>query len=323
MYSLLDFALGSLRRSRAPLSSGALVVFAIWIQIADLLSDDWPGGRFATQLSALLGSLQTAGLGMLLLLVIGIAGSLATRTSRLLLDPPVRWFVASRQERRDVREHMRRNRPGPFEIGGSDTEIAELLEIERRHYVRNSIAWLLDWFPRRDAYVGYTRRNLWLKPKWDRKIIGWVAGEVYQNLRVDKRSETPAEMRRRLRKDNSLRSAILSLEGELERNPSAPFTGEQEADLVTRLDTLSIENEYRLAAMPALTFLLVSIGISWWYWALLVIPFPLLAYGSAVARQDDVSVLALGWLLDGRGTSHSLEELRLWATREADRINQS
>ena len=323
VYSLLDFALTSFRRSRAPLSSGALVALAIWIQVADLLSDDWPGSRFATQLSALFSSLQTVGLGMLLLLVVGVAGSLATRTSRLLLDPPMRWFVASWQERKDVREHLRRNRPGPFEIGGSEAEFAELLEAERRQYVRNTIVWLLDWFPRRDAYIKYTRKNLWLKPKWDRKILGWIAGEVYNNLHHDKRLETPAELRRRLRKDNSLQSAILSLEGELERNPAAPFTGDQESDLVTRLDTLSSENEYRLAVMPSLIFLLVGIGISWWYWALFVIPLPLLIYGSSLSKQDDVPVLALGWLLDGRGTSHSLEELRLWATREADRINQS
>lgn len=299
------------------------MALAIWIQVADLLSDDWPGSRFATQLSALFNSLQTVGLGMLLLLVVGVAGSLATRTARLLLDPPMRWFVASWQERRDVRENLRRNRPGSFDIGGSDAEFAELLEAERRQYVRNAIAWLLDWFPGRDAYIKYTRKNLWLKPRWDRKILGWVAGEVYNNLRLDKRLETPAEMRRRLRKDNSLQSAILSLEGELERNPAAPFTGDQESDLVTRLETLGSENDYRLAVMPSLIFLLVSIGISWWYWALLVIPLPLLTYGSSLSKQDDVPVLALGWLLDGRDTSHSLEELRLWATREADRINQS
>lgn len=322
MSALLESAIGSLRRARAPLTSGALVIFAAWIQIADLVSDDWPGRRFAEQVGALFQSLQTVGLGMILLLIIGVAGNLITRTARLLIDPIMRWFVESWKERRDVRTHMQRTRVGPFDVGGSEAEIAELLEAERRQYVRNTLRWLRDWFPDEKAYVAYTTRNLWLTPKWDRKIVGWVASEVHQQLNLNKRSETPASMRRRLRKNSSLQSAMLSLERELEQNPSAPFMGEDYA-LVSKIDELRSENEYRLAVMPALTILLISIGIGWWYWALLFVPLPILAYGSSLAKQDDVSVLALGLLLDGKGSSHSLEELRHWAANEAARINKS
>lgn len=83
---------------------------------------------------------------------------------------------------------------------------------------------------------------------------------------------------------------------------------------------LDLNNEYRLAVMPALAALLVSIGLAWWSWAFAFIPITALIYCSSLTKRDDIPQLALGWLLSGRGRLHALDEIRLWAKHEAAKI---
>ncbi len=218
-------------------------------------------------------------------------------------------------------QHYRSNRWSPFEMGGTQSDIAQELVRRRHRYIRNAIEWIRDWMPGRSAYVSYHTENFWLEPKWDRKVVGWVTGQVVPKLRWDRDTEPLQEMRRRLSSESELRSLIIDLEQDLERSPSSPFMAEDAKGLVERLDAASSENEYRIAVMPALIILLASIGIAWWSWVLVFSPIVILVYGSSLAKRDDTTLLALGWLLDGKGSSHALDEIRLWAECEADRIN--
>lgn len=94
MNTLITAFSQALRASRAPLSAGTLLLGAIWIQLADHLSGDWQGRLFGEQLVDVLTSLQGLGVATLLLVVVGVAGSVSTRASKLLLEPAMRWLVA-------------------------------------------------------------------------------------------------------------------------------------------------------------------------------------------------------------------------------------
>ena len=180
-----------------------------------------------------------------------------------------------------------------------------------------------DWVPGKDAYIAYHVANFWLEPRWGKKVVVWAAHEVYDQVDQDRIQESFDTMRSRLARDNELRQLVVSLERELEGNPAAPFVGEESSNVLERITSAISENDYRLAVMPALAALLTSIALAWWPWVFVLIPITLLVYGSSLARRDDVPRSALGWLLDGRGSSYALDEVRLWTNREAMRINGS
>ena len=320
MNTLIATILHVLRTSRGPLSAGTLIIIAIWIQVAEHISGYWPGRLFGGQLADVITSLRGLGIATFLLLIAGLAGSVSTRASTLLFEPGMRRVVERWQERCAVRAHMRSNRWSDLEVGGSEYSLADAQVTRDRRFVSNAKYWLLDWKPGKAAYVEYHAANFWLEPKWSRRVIGWAAEEIYGVIRPSQRSESFEQMRNRLSQDGDLRHLVVSLERELERTPSAPFVGKDSTDVVERLNTVMSENEYRLAVMPALAALLVSMGLVWWSWTFIFVPITVLVYGSSLAKQDDVPRSALGWLLDGKGSSYALEEIRLWANREAERL---
>lgn len=61
MNTLIPTISQAFRTSRAPLTAGSLVVLAIWIQLADRLSSNWPGRLFGRQIADVLSSLQGSG----------------------------------------------------------------------------------------------------------------------------------------------------------------------------------------------------------------------------------------------------------------------
>ena len=311
------------RVSRAALSAGVLLVGAIWIQLADDISGDWEGRVFGEQFVDVLTSLQGFGVAALLLVGVGVAGSVSTRMSKLLLEPVMRWPVARCQERSAVRKHMRSSRRNPVEVGDSEWEVIDSQVIHDRRFVANMFRWIRDWIPGKDAYTAYHVANFWLEPKWGKKVVVWAAHNVYSQVDQDRIQESFDTMRSRLARDSELRQLVVSLERELERNPSAPFVDEESSSVLERITSAISENDYRLAVMPALAALFTSIALAWWPWVFALIPIPLLVYGSALAKRDEVPRSALGWLLDGRGSSNALDEVRLWAEREAMRINGS
>ena len=321
MSTLVAATLQALRTSRGPLTAGALIVTAIWIQLADQLSGDWPGHLFGRQIADVMDSLQGFGIATLFLLIVGLAGSISIRTSRLLLEPGVRFAAERWQERCAVRKYKRSLRRLDLEVGNSVHELANADVTHDRQFITNAMYWLLDWKPGKATYIDYHVANFWLKPKWGQRIIGWTTQEVYSHFIQIDRLESFDHMRDRFVKDNELSELVVSLEGELETNPSAPFVGENSTNEREHLDAIMSENRYRVTVMPALTALLVSIGMVWWTWAFIFVPITILVYGSSLAKHDDVTRLSLGWLLDGRGSSYALDEIRHWAEREAERLN--
>lgn len=216
---------------------------------------------------------------------------------------------------------MRASRWSAFDVGGSEYNIADAQVTRDRRYFSNAIRWLLDWKPGKNAYVEYHVANFWLRPKWGSRVIGWAAEEVYSAILPNRSSESFEHMRDRLARDNDLRRLVVSLERELEENPSAPFIGESGTSVFEHLNAVVSENEYRLAVMPAVAALLFSVGLSWWAWTLAFVPITILVYGSSLAKQDNVPRSALEWLLSGRGSSYALDEIRHWAEREAEKLN--
>ena len=216
MNTIVATILQVLRTSRGPLTAGALIVAAIWIQLADQLSGDWPGRLFGGQIADVLTSLPGFGIATMLLLLTGMAGSVSTRVSRLLFEPGMRWVVARWQECCAVRRHMRSNRWSVFDVGGSEYNIADAQVTYDRRFVSNAINWLIDWKPGRGAYVEYHVANFWLEPKWGGRVIGCAAEEVYSKVHRDQRQVPFEDMRSRLARDNNLRHLVVSLESELE-----------------------------------------------------------------------------------------------------------
>jgi len=143
--------------------------------------------------------------------------------------------------------------------------------------------------------------------------MGWVAGVIIDISPSIHLEESRSRLRQRLSEEGELQHLIINLEKEIERNPSAPFVENNGSTFVDRLDALVGENEYRAAVTPPLLLLLISVGIEWWAWALVGVPVLILVYGASLAKRDDIALLALGWLLDGKGTSHALEEIQRWA----------
>ena len=215
----------------------------------------------------MLSFLRGFGAVTLILLIVGVLGSLSIRSFGLLLEPGMRWLVERWQERRDIREFTRSDRLGSMEAealdaGKSVEEVAHMQVEHDRRYLRNAVRWIADWLPNKRAYARHRKRNFWLEPKWEGKVIGWVAGEVINRVRSSRRTESLQEMRLRLSQDYQLRQLILALEKELESNPSGPFIGDEDSKVLERLDEIVSETEFRLASMPALSILLVSMGIA-------------------------------------------------------------
>ncbi len=299
-----------LRKSRAPLSAGLLVVVAVWIQFADHLTSGWPGEEFGNQMFDVLGSLQGIGTGTFILFVVGITGTVSIRVSGLLLEPPMRWFVERWQERSAVRAHYRMNRYLAARPEGNFVEVVVDAVDEQRKFLRNSWRWLFDWFPGRDAYIAYTRDNFWVRPKWDKEVIGWASNVIAD---IEDLPGSQGDLKKMLAQDSELQSLIIDLESEIERNPSAPFVENNSSAFVDRLDALRAESEYRAAVIPPLLLLLISVGFEWWAGIFAGLPVLILVYGASLAKQDDIALLSLGWLLEGNGTSVALEEIRRWS----------
>lgn len=110
MNTLIPIISQAFRTSRTPLTAGSLVVLAIWIQLANQLSSNWPGRLFGEQLANVLVSLQGFGVATLLLLAVGVAGSTSTHVSELIFEPGMRWLAGRWQERCAVRKHKRYKR---------------------------------------------------------------------------------------------------------------------------------------------------------------------------------------------------------------------
>ena len=161
------------------------------------------------------------------------------------------------------------------------------------------------------------------KPQWPERILAWVTMEVFAGLAPDYPTETFIDMRNRLSDDGELRRLSLDFERDLHRNPSAPFIGDSRGSFAERLDARQYEDDFRVAVVPALMILIISLGVSGWSWILWSIPLLLAVYGSSLSKRDDTTLLALSWLLDGNGSCHTLEMLRLWARERSYEIRSS
>lgn len=219
-----------------------------------------------------------------------------------------------------MRRYLRSTWGSPSEVGGSPADVAAEYVRRRRSPLESSYRWLQEWFPGRRTEIEYHTEHMWLEPKWDRKIVAWVSGQILSELGNYRPKKPLVQLQRELRTNEDLRTLIVSLENELARNPAGAFIGSDSLGIVERLEAVSVENEYRIAVAPALMLLILSIGIEWWSWTLLVLPVVVLIYGSSLAKRDDVTIRALGWLLDGTAVSHELESIRLWSREEARRM---
>ena len=134
------------------------------------------------------------------------------------------------------------------------------------------------------ATMDYRRRSLHglREPKWTRRIFGWITKEVFAELAPDYPVETSTDMRYRLSNDADLKRLALELEHELQRNPSAPFVVDHRGSWAERLDARQYEDDFRVAVVPALMTLVVSVGISGWYWLLWSIPLLMVVYCSSL-----------------------------------------
>ena len=185
-------------------------------------------------------------------------------------------------------------------------------------FVEPVMRWLLSkWTWIRYRREGHSRFR---EPRWSRRIFGWVTKEVFAGLEPDYPVEKLSDMRSRLLSDSELRRLALDLENELRRSPSAPFVGDSRGSFAERLDARQYEDDFRVAVIPALITLVVSIGTSGWSWLLLSIPLLIVVYVASLSKRDDTTLLALTWLLDGNGTCHTLQMLRLHAREESHEI---
>ena len=321
-----EYLTRGLRIAKAPLAAGALITLATWIQLSDILSNPWPGEPFAAQLAALTDNLAGIGTASLLLLVIGVVGSVSIKIFSMLLEPTVRWWLDRWNDRVEVRKDVQRKRENPlFEHAANVQELAqESVRRESRHLTN---AWhsVLDWFPSRKSREDYLTENFWLTPKWTEQILPWVIHNINETVDDDPRGHAvyrqPIEhFQNRLSKNNDLSHLMLALERAVERDPAACIASAQEKEIVLEINSLIGENDFRIAISPPLAVLGLSIGIAWWSWAFVVVPLAIAVYCSALNQRKDIAVLCLDRLLNGMGSCNALDQLKVWARREAYRL---
>ena len=256
MSGAIDSVTHYIRRSRAPLSAGTLVIIAVWIQLADTLSGDWRGKTFADQLASVTTSLQGLGIISILLLAIGITGTVTIKATSLILEPLVEFYLT------------RRRVP---------------------HYAPH-------W-------------------RWNRRLIEFLSTEQLLEYSGQLKPDRLQNFRALLLEDERLQIMARDLRFDLEENPSTPFIATDDEALVTRLELSQSENNYGTAIIPALIVLSISMALSWSYWIALATPVLLLLYASFVVQRGRTALLSFDWLLEGKGSSQRLREIRQY-TRE-------
>ena len=327
MTSIGAFLVHGLRVARAPLASGAIVTLAVWIQLSDVFTMPWPGDSFASQLAILIENLSALGTASLLLLTIGVVGSISIRVSGMLLEPAARWWLSRWNLRVEVRSYQRENR-WAYSINANSLEDAayEEVEHESRHF-RNAYYWLLDWFPSREARTRYRAENFWLEPKWIDRVLPWLARQINEAVEARNERRIPTEslaaLERRLSENEEVKALVLALEHEIERDPTVCTESPQETRSTADIGTLIAENDFRIAVSPPLATLGLSIGLAWWAWALALVPLAIAVYGSALDRRRKITVHCLDRLLSDVGTCNALNQLKIWARREAHRLRSS
>ena len=323
-----EYLTRGLRIARAPLAAGALLTLATWIQLSDILSNPWPGESFAAQLAALTDNLAGIGTASLLLLVIGVVGSVSIKLFSMLLEPIAHWWLDRWKQRVEVRNDVRQKRRKTlFDMGGNEPEFAQEMVKRQSQHLANAWHSVLDWFPSRKSREDYLAENFWLTPKWSDQILPWIVRNINDTVEGVYKGRFPKEsmtdLQRRLSKIQELRDLILALEHEVERDPAACIASAQERELLIEVNSLIGENDFRVAISPPLAVLGLSIGTAWWSWGFLAIPLAVAVYGSALNKRNDIAVLCLGGLLNGIGSCSTLEQLEVWAKREAHRIIQT
>lgn len=305
-----------IRKLRLPLSVGAIVCAGVWILLSESLPEPWNEPTFLNQLGDLLD--QTSGLGLtaVVLLTVGIAGTIYIGLSSLILEPILWWLVQRWHTRCEVRQHLISSRFGPEHFQKNEDELALEISEERRFSLPKVGRWIADWFPSRTAFRQYYRDNVWKKPKWEWKIVNWASQILLNNTNLQLRSTTLNQLRVTLAENTDLRQLSFLLEEELEADPAAAFVSADSEHILRRVDAALMENNYRVAVAPALLFLTGSVAWSWEPW-LVTASIPLiLFYGSALAERQRISLESLNWLLTGNGTLRTLEDIRLWLNEE-------
>ena len=321
-----EYLTRGLRIARAPLAAGALLTLATWIQLSDILSNPWPGEPFAAQLAALTDNLAGIGTASLLLLVIGVVGSVSIKLFSMLLEPIAHWWLDRWKQRVEVRNDVgQKRRKTLFDMGGNEPEFAQEMVKRQSQHLTNAWHCVSDWFPSQKQREDYLADNFFVTPKWSDQMLPWVVHNINETLDDAPRGHTVsrervAHLQARLSNNNELSHLMLALEREVERDPAACIASAQEKEIALEINSLIGENDFRIAISPPLAVLGLSIGAVWWSWAFVIAPLAIAVYGSALIQRKDIAVLCLGRLLNGMGSCNALDQLKVWAKREAYRL---
>ena len=243
----------------------------------------------------------------------------------MLLEPIAHWWLDRWKQRVEVRNDVRQKRRKTlFDMGGNEPEFAQEMVKRQSQHLTNAWHCVSDWFPSRKSRAECLAENFWLTPKWNDQILPWIIQRINEGIDGYSRGSSPtesiAQLGRRLSGISELQSLAIALEHEVERDPAACVVSAQEKELIAEINSLIAESNFRVAISPPLAVLGLSIGLAWWPFAFAVVPVALAVYGSAISERKEIIRLCLGRLLNGTGSCIALDQLKVWAKREAHRL---
>lgn len=304
MQSVANSLYQAVRRSRASISAGFLLILAIWIWSADFIALDIAGTAFSEQLGALVDGAQGFTLVSLALLLSAILGTVSMRATRQFVDPLMKAvymnFTGRIHWQSKIPKLLQEHKSMISESDASSIG-AKLKRWGRRIWL--PIRLLGAFANPRNFVLRMLESDIEIERRWERKITNWIASRVSESNDYFALEQHEQELRGRLNGQRRVTHLVRTLRDSLRRDPSTQFGSDESGDLAERLRSLRNEAEFRSAVLPPIILLDIAISMKWSMWFIAASPLLIAVYASVVGSKRDLEEDALNWLLDADANS--------------------
>ena len=324
MNSLANNLIQAFRKSRAPISTGAILLLALWLLSADFLDSEVAPSAFGIQFTALVAKVPGIAFASLLFIACAVVGTISIRLFHQVIELRIqalyeRYRLRSRGHINfdDMRSAALSQRQAssqkralkPFTKAWGRTVWAAKLTILFAHHD--------NWRPIEDA------REPQKRDPWMRELTSWASTKLTENDESERFLDRQLyeSLRSRLNRNPEVWHRVVSLRKKMRNDPSAPFSTDRCADISERLRSSSNEDDYRIGILPAVILLLSACAARWSWWILLMEPVLIWVYIRTVFKRYMLADKALSWLIDAEVNeqlrSNELNQIHLLARIDA------
>lgn len=327
MQSVANSLYQAIRRSRASISAGFVLVFAIWIWSADYIAINVADTAFSEQLHALVDGAQGITLVSIALLLCAILGTVSIRSTRQFVDPMmkavfvnftgrIRWKSKMSTILHQSRSKEKDSHPASFDTKLKRWGCQAWLPVRLLGTLANP----------KNFTLSSLESDTDIEKRWERKIANWIVSRVCENSDLFKIGRNEQELRQRLNDQRRVTHLVRMLRDSLRRDPSTQFGTDEAGDLAERLRSRRNEAEFRRAVLPPIILLDIAVSIEWSIWFIAACPLLIAVYASVVGSERDLEEDALNWLLDADANSGArssvLSQLHTLAKTESHAISR-